>query len=398
MSNTPKTRVAIIGAGPSGFFMAEELLRHDNSLVVDIFERLHKPYGLLRYGVAPDHPHTRRIIKLMEHTAARPGFNLRLGVEIGRDVTIDELRANYSAVFVATGAEVVRSLDIPGEDLPCVYSARAFAAWANGHPDHLNDQFDFDTETAVIIGNGNVSLDIVRILSRDPAALEEFEFSPAAKETLAHSRVRNIHVIGRRGPAQAAFEEKELLELGELPNVEFRVDPIVMMLSETDERELAAPDADRARGIVETLRTFASRSKGEAARTVVSFDFLRRPLAIKGTTRPEEITLELCRLEGDAGEQRALPTGALQRLPCGVVFVSIGQRGKPIPGLPFDDVEGVIPTKDHRVLMDGVPLPDVYAVGWLKRGAHGLIGNNRKDAMMTAQAYFANRQQKHTVS
>lgn len=388
MSNAPKTRVAIIGAGPSGFFVAEELLRHDNSISVEIFERLNKPYGLLQYGVAPDHPHTRRIITLMKHTATRPGFKLNFGLEIGRDITIEELRAKFDALFIATGAEVTHTLGIPGEDLPGVHSARAFAAWVNNHPDHAGDQFDFNTETAVIIGNGNVALDLVRILSRNPASLEEFPFSDAAREALARSRVKNIHVIGRRGPAQSSFEEKELLELGTFPDIDLRIDPVITMLGPTDEQELAAENADRARAIVETLRKYASRPGPANPRTTVSFDFLRRPIAIKGKERPEEITLELCRLEGEAGQQRSVPTGALQRLACGLVFISIGQRGKPIPGLPFDDVEGIIPTKDHHVLMNGQPLPDVYAVGWLKRGAHGLIGNNRKDAMLTAQTFF----------
>lgn len=388
MSNPSTTRVAIIGAGPSGFFMAEELLRKDDGISVELFERLNKPYGLLQYGVAPDHPHTRRIIKLMERTAARPGFNLRVGVEVGRDITIEELRARFDAVFIATGAEVTRTLGIPGETLAGVHSARAFAAWANNHPDHANDFFDFTADTAVVIGNGNASLDVARILSRDPATLEEFEFSPAARAALSRSRVKNIHIIGRRGPAQASFEEKELVELGTLPNIELRVDPMALMPSPADEQELATEDADRARAVVNTLREYAARPKHPAPRVTISFDFLRRPIAIKGRERPEEITLELCRLEGEPGQQRSVPTGALQRLPCGLVFISIGQRGKPIPGLPFDDVEGVIPTQDHRVVMNGEPLPGVYAVGWLKRGAHGLIGNNRKDAMFTAQTFF----------
>ncbi|HMP75995.1 MAG TPA: FAD-dependent oxidoreductase [Kiritimatiellia bacterium] len=376
-------RVAIVGAGPAGFFTAEELLKAKRPVTVDLFERLPHPYGLVRYGVAPDHPHTRRVTALMARTAANPACTLRFGVEVGRDITIGQLREQFDAVVIATGAEADRRLGIPGENLPGVHSSLAFAGWINGHPDFADEPFSFETETAVIIGNGNVALDIVRLLAKDPAALRETDIAPAALAKLARSSLRRIHVIGRRGPVQAAFGENEILEIGTLPGVNLRVDPVVAMPGAADEAELADPAADRARAVVKTLREYASRPSSPDARITVSFDFLRRPLGLSGNGRVEEITLELERLEGKPGGQNAVPTGALQTLRCGLVISSIGHRGVPLPGLPFDEERGVIPADGHRVA------PGIYAVGWIKRGARGLIGHNRRDAMETVKAIWA---------
>ena len=389
MSEPTSPHFAIVGAGPSGFYAAAELLRLVPGARVDLFERLFAPHGLVRYGVAPDHPHTRRITKLLERTLAHPACKFHPGVEIGRTLAWDDLRARFDAVAVATGAEDDRELGIPGEHLAGVHSSLAFAGWVNGHPDYTREPFDFSAETAVIIGNGNVALDIVRILSHDPDRLRETDIAPAALAALADSRLRNLHVIGRRGPVQAAFGENEIAELGDLPGLNLRVDPVVAMPNAADEQELADPAADRVRAVVKTLRGYASRPATPGARVTVSFDFLRRPLGISGSGRVDGITLELCRLEGDPGRQQAVPTGALQKLPCGLVFVSIGHHGRPLPGLPFDASRGVIPTREHRVVAGDHVLPGVYTVGWIKRGARGLIGHNRRDATETAKAILA---------
>ena len=385
----PPLRIAILGSGPAGCFTAEELLRSGRPVDITVFERLALPFGLVRYGVAPDHPHTRRMIKLLERTAA--AVTLRTGVEIGRDLTWADLKKDFDVVVVATGAGEDRTLGIPGESLNGVVSGSAFAAWCNGHPDYARLPVNLDHDTAVIIGQGNVALDIVRLLCHDDAHLNETEMAPDARAALARSNIRTIHIIGRRGPVQAAFGENEIAELGELPGVELRVDPIVTMPNAADERELADPKADRARAVVKTLRTFASRPAPSEIRRTVSIDFLRRPLAFTGAARLEEVTLELTRLEGDPGAQTALPTGALQKLPCGLAVVAVGHRARPIPGLPFDAARGVIPTHDHRVMDGAARLPGVYAVGWVKRGAHGLIGHNRRDAMETVKAILADR-------
>lgn len=385
----PPLRVALAGSGPAALFLAGELLASGRPVAVELFEKLPHPYGLVRYGVAPDHPHTRRITKLLERTLAHPACKLHTGVEIGRTLAWDDLRARFDAVVVATGAEDDRELGIPGEHLPGVHSSLSFAGWVNGHPDYAHEPFDFSAEKAVIIGNGNVALDIVRLLSHDPDRLRETDIAPAALAALAGSRLRTLHVIGRRGPVQSAFGENEIAEIGTLPGLNLRVDPVVAMPNAADEQELADPGADRVRAVVKTLRDYASRPAPPGARVTVSFDFLRRPLGISGGGRGDGITLELCRLEGDPGKQQAVPTGALQKLSCGLVFVSIGHHGRPIPGLPFDATRGVIPTREHRVVAGDHVLPGVYAVGWIKRGAKGLIGHNRRDAIETAKAILA---------
>lgn len=382
-------RIALVGAGPAALFAAEELLRCGRPVALEIFEKLPHPGGLVRYGVAPDHPHTRRVARLFERTLAHPDVRLHLGIEIGRTLAWRDLRARFDAVVVATGAEDDRKLGIPGEHLPGVHASLAFAGWANGHPDYANEPFDFDVESAVILGHGNVALDLVRLLCRDPAQLRDTDIAPAALAALERSRIRTLHVIGRRGPVQAAFGENEILEIGALPGVNLRVDPAVAMPNPADEKELADPAADRARAVVKALRAYASRAPVPDARVTVSFDFLRRPLGFNGGPHVEGVTLELCRLEGDPGKQRAVPTGALQKLACGLVLVSIGHRGRPLPGLPFDEERGIVPTREHRVVDGDRPVPGIYAVGWIKRGARGLIGHNRRDAMDTIKALLA---------
>lgn len=377
-------RVAIVGSGPAGCFTAEELLRCGRPVAITLFERLAQPFGLVRYGVAPDHPHTRRMMKLLERTAA--AVTLRTGVEVGRDLAVEQLQRDFDAVIIATGAEEDRTLGIPGEHLPGVAGGTAFAGWVNGHPEYTHLPLRFDADTAVIIGQGNVALDLVRMLCHGEDRLRETDLAPAALSALAASRVRTIHVIGRRGPAQASFGENEIAELGTLPGVDLRVDPMVAMPGPADEQELADEKNDRARAVVKTLREFAARPAPAEVRRTVSIDFLRRPLGISGVDRVEEITLELTRLEGPPGAQVAVPTGALQNLDCGLVLVAAGHRARPLPGLPFDPVRGVIPTRDHRVLDGDQVVPRCYAVGWVKRGARGLIGHNRRDAMDTVKA------------
>ncbi len=387
-SATP-LNVAIIGAGPSGFFTADALLRSNRPVRIELFEKRPQPYGLARYGIAPDHPSLRRITKAFERTATNPAVKLHLDVEVGRTLTLDELRSRFDVIVAAYGAETDRELGIPGEQLAGVHSSLSFACWTNGLPEYADTPFDFSGDTAVIIGNGNVALDIARLLARAPDTLHGTDIAPAALAALEQSRVKTIHIIGRRGPAQSSFGEAELREIGELPNVNLRVDPVIAMLSATDEKEIAHYSAERQRAIVAMLRTFASRPVNPDARATISFDFLRRPIGITGGERVNEVTLELCRLEGEPHKQRSTPTGALQRLSTNLLFVSIGHRGRPLPGLPFDDDRGTIPTKNYRIMNSDQPIPGHYAVGWIEHGATGLIGHSRRDANEAAKVILA---------
>lgn len=379
-------RAAIVGSGPAGFFAAAELLGTKRPVAVDLIEQNWAPFGLVRYGVSPDHGHTRRVIKLFEQTLAHPAVRLLANVRLGRDLSVDELRRHYDAIVLATGAEEDRELRIPGEHLPGCHASLEFAAWVNGHPAFADASFDFAADTAVVLGNGNVALDVVRLLCDTPERLRATDISDAALAALAASKVRTIHVIGRRGPVQASFGENEITELAGLADIAFRVDPAALVLSETDRAELEGPDGDRRRIIVDTLRDLASRPPPSAPRRIVHFDFLRAPAAVIGTDRVEAIDLRACRLQGDAGEQAAIADGEVRRLPCGLVIKAIGHTGTPLASLPFDGTKGVVPTRRHRVVADGAPVPGFYAVGWIKRGAKGLIGHNRRDAMETVAA------------
>jgi ferredoxin--NADP+ reductase len=325
----------------------------------------------------------------MEKTLANTAVHLRTSVEVGCDVSVRDLQAEFDAIVIATGACDDRSLGIPGEHLPHVIPSLAFAGWVNGHPLFANLEIDLDVEDVVIIGNGNVALDIARLLARTPEELAATDMAPAAREKLARHRIRRIRIVGRRGPAQASFGENEIAELGEIPGIAFRVDPIVAMLDPEDEIELAAPESSRARAVVATLRRYASQPSPPSPRLELVLDFLRRPLAIRANGRARELTLEICRLEGNPFQRRAVPTGALQKVNAGLVIVSIGHRGRALPGLPFDDERGVIPAERSRVA------PGIYAVGWIKRGARGLIGHNRRDALETASAIFADLARAH---
>ena len=355
--NSP-LRIAIIGSGPAGCFTAEELLQCGRPVAITLFERLPRPGGLVHYGVAPDHPHTRRLVRLMERTFA--AVTLRTWVEVGRDLSVEQLRREFDAVVVATGAEEERRLDIPGEQLARVHSARAFAGWLNGHPDYAQEPFAFRGETAVVIGHGNVALDVVRMLCHAPERLRETDAAPAAVAALSASAIRTIHLVGRGGPARAAFGESELAELGELPGVALRVDPASLDVAEVC-------DSDRSRAVVKLLRDFAERPDPREIHRTVSIEFLCRPLSIQGTNRADSITL-------------ARLTGIPQTIPCGLILTAIGQRTRRLPGLPYDTQQSLIPSESHRIERG------LYATGWSARPAQGLIGHNRRDASATVAA------------
>jgi len=364
-------RVAVVGSGPAGFYAAGALLAADVPVEVDLIERLPTPWGLVRLGVAPDHPKIKSVSRAFERIALQPGFRFLGNVEVGRDVGHDELLGHYDAVVYAVGAQTDRRMGIPGEDLPGSWAATELVAWYNGHPDFQDLVFDLAGERAVVIGNGNVAVDVARMLALTPEELAPTDTTDAAIEAFNGAGIREIVMVGRRGPAQAAFTTPELIELGELAGTDVIVDP-------ADLEEAVPTDTNSERNL-EVLREFAARKpEGKPRRLVLRF--LLSPVAILGKDRVEAIELVHNRLEADErGTLRAVPTGATETLACGTVFRSVGYHGVALPGVPFDEGRGTIPNEGGRVGDRS------YATGWIKRGPSGVIGTNKKDANETVE-------------
>lgn len=378
-------RTAIVGSGPSGFYTMEALIRSEPAVLVDMFERLPSPFGLVRSGVAPDHPKLKSAIRVYEKLARSPEFRFLGNITVGRDVSVDELTRCYHAVVFTCGAETDRRLGIPGEDLPGSHAATEFVGWYNGHPDYRHLQFDLSGDTAVVIGQGNVAVDVCRILAKTADELRHSDIAGHALEVLAESGIRNIHMIGRRGPAQAKFTHQELREFGELADCEPVVDPADLQLNEASREELADRNNRANLKSFEVLQAFAARPPPTSRRRCC-FHFLKSPVELKGAGRLEQVVLVKNRLEGKPSEQVARPTGESEELACGLLFRSIGYRGVPIPGVPFDDRRGVFPNRDGRIVDGERPVPGLYAAGWIKRGPTGIIGTNRADSVSTVNS------------
>jgi ferredoxin--NADP+ reductase len=380
-------RVAIVGSGPSGFYAAGHLLKKkDLEVEVDVFDRLPTPWGLVRGGVAPDHPNIKAVSRVYEKTAALPGFRFFGNVDFGTDLTHEDLSERYHALIYAVGAQSDRRMGIPGEDLPGSHSATDFVAWYNGHPDYRELEFDLSADTAVVVGNGNVAMDVTRMLSTDPEELAKTDCADHAIAALRESKVREVVVLGRRGPAQAAFTNPELLELRELTDADVYVDPRDCELDEHSADSLQAEGTMTARKNVEILTGY-STSEPTGSERRIDLRFLVSPVEILGETRVEGVRIVRNELHrGDDGVVRPEPTELSDVIPCGLVFRSIGYRGVPLTGVPFDERRGVIPNQGGRVTESGVPVPGEYAVGWIKRGPSGIIGTNKKDAQETVDA------------
>jgi ferredoxin/flavodoxin---NADP+ reductase len=366
-------RVAIVGAGPAGFYAAGQLLADAQvEAEVDVFDRLPTPWGLVRAGVAPDHPKIKSVSRVFDKIGGMPGFRLYGNVELGTDVTREELLERYHAVLYAVGAQADRRLAIPGEDLPGSHPATEFVAWYNGHPDFHDLRFDLSGDRAVVIGNGNVAIDVARMLCLPDAALRATDTADHALEALAAGRIHEIVVCGRRGPEQAAFTTPELIELGELQSTDVIVRPEDVVNAAGDARNL------------DVLRDYAARTPlGRERRLVLRFAL--SPVEIRGDGRVEEIEFVVNELrEDDDGVVRAHPTGARETIPCDLVLRSVGYRGVALPGVPFDAARGTIPHHAGRVLgAGGEPLAGEYCVGWIKRGPSGVIGTNKRCASET---------------
>ena len=364
-------RVAIVGSGPAGFYAANALLTADPPAEVDMLERLPTPWGLVRLGVAPDHPKLKEVSRAFERTAQRPGFRFFGNVELGAAVTHEELCELYDAVLYAVGAQTDRRLGIPGEDLPGSWAATQFVAWYNGHPDYQGLEFDLSHERAVVIGNGNVALDVARMLALTPEELAPTDATDAAIEAINGAGIREIVVVGRRGPVQAAWTPVEVGELGDLAGADILLDPAELELDEQSAAELEAAPGTVKRS-VEHLRDYAAR-KPEGKPRAIRLRFLRSPVAILGDERVEGIEL----VRNELVDGRAVATGDRETIECGLVFRSVGYHGVALPGVPFDERTGTIPNDGGRVE------PGTYVAGWIKRGPSGIIGTNKKDANET---------------
>jgi len=371
--------IAIIGAGPAGFYTAEALLDGVPDARIDIVERLPTPFGLIRAGVAPDHQTTKKVAKRFQQTALRELVRYYGNVEVGRDVTIDELREIYDAVIFAVGAPADRTLGIPGEDKPGVHGSTAFVGWYNGHPDYRGLKPRMDTRAAVIVGNGNVALDVARVLVKSRQEMAVSDLPDHAAESIHRSPISDVYVLGRRGPAEAKFTNVELREMGRLEECAPLVEPPVLQPSTE-----ALSDRDRrlSEKNLATFGEFIEAASGNKPKRV-HFRFFTAPVEIIGDDRVEGIRVETTRLENG----RTVGTGETSVIPCGLIVVAIGYRGLPFDGIPFDPVRGLIPNDDGRI---GKGL---YAVGWAKRGPTGIIASNRPDGLTCAEQIQADIRQ-----
>ena len=386
-----RARVAIVGAGPAGAFAAACLLRARGDAEIDLFERLPTPWGLLRGGVAPDHQEIKRLENAFDRQTLKRGCRFLGNVEVGVDVSHSELMRHYTAVIYATGAQTDKSLGIGGEELPGSWAATEFVAWYNGHPDYRDLKFDLSAQRAVVIGNGNVAADVTRMLTLSARELERTDVADHALEALRESAIEEVIVLGRRGPAQAAFTSAELRELGHLDGVDIRVDAGDLELDAVSRRWLAEQGTFTARKNMELLREFAARpARADAgAGRRIELRFLRSPVQIRGTAKVEAVDVrrnEIVRADDGSLRARALDED-VETIGCGLVLRSVGYRAVPLPDVPFDDRSFVLPNERGRVLTpDGEPLHGVYAVGWIKRGPTGILGTNKRDAEETVSS------------
>ncbi len=381
-------RVAIIGAGPTGFYATDQLFRQPELVVdVDLYDRVPTPYGLVRAGVAPDHQKIKAVTAAFDKVAAHPRFRFFGGVELGRHLSVDDLRAHYHMIIYTTGAQTDRRMGIPGEDLQRSHAATEFVAWYNGHPDYRDLTFDLSQERAVVVGVGNVAADVARILSRTPEELAATDIADYALEALSASRIREVYVLGRRGPAQAAFTNPEVRELGELTGADVSAIPEEVELDELTRQALErAPDRATQKKI-EILKEFSRRAPtGKPKRLVMRFLVSPVELLDDGRGGVGRMRLVKNRLYATAtGTLQPKATGEFDELPVGLVFRSVGYRGVPLPGVPFNDDWGVILNEKGRVLdpQTKQPLVGQYTAGWIKRGPTGVIGTNKPDAAET---------------
>ncbi|MBI1257225.1 MAG: NADP oxidoreductase [Chloroflexi bacterium] len=388
-------RVAIIGSGPSAFYAADYLQKQTGLVVqIDMYDRLPTPYGLVRGGVAPDHPKIKTVTKVYERTAQAPGFRFFGNVEYGKDISHDDLTTHYHAIIFAVGAPSDRKMGIPGEDLAGSFPATEFVGWYNGHPDHCDLSFDLSHEQVAVIGNGNVAMDVARILASSYEELAATDIADYALEALKESKVTDIYMLGRRGPAQAAFTNPELKEFGELAEAECVVRPEDIELdSLSNQYILSGEDRNAERNMQTLIRYSTQGDLGKKKR--IHMRFLVSPVRLIGTDRVEAVEIVHNELyQSDDGSLRPRATDRTEILPIGLIFRSIGYKGVPVADVPFDARAAVIPNDHGRVLDPADPskVMGEYVVGWIKRGPTGIIGTNKPDAQESVDQLLADLQ------
>jgi ferredoxin--NADP+ reductase len=395
-------RIAIIGSGPAAFYTAEHLLKHSElNLEVDMFERLPTPFGLVRGGVAPDHPKIKSVTKTYDHIAENPRFRFYGHVEFGRHLTLADLRAHYHQIVYATGAQTDRHMHIPGEHLRGSHSATEFVAWYNGHPDFRHLHFDLSHERVAVVGVGNVAIDVARILCRTPEELATTDIADYALEALRHSRVREVYMLGRRGPAQAAFSNHELQEIGKMADAEPLVLPAEATLDVASQAFVSASTDHSLAKKVDLLQHYARQALDGKTRRL-HIRFLVSPTELIGDEAGQVVKMRLVKnvlVADEKGGINAQATDQFEELPVGLVFRSVGYRGVALPDVPFHERWGVILNEHGRVLDPSTKQPRLgeYTSGWIKRGPSGIIGTNRPDALETVQAMLADVAQERVL-
>jgi ferredoxin--NADP+ reductase len=386
-------RVAVVGSGPAAFYAVESLFKQSARVVeVDMFERLPAPHGLVRFGVAPDHAKIKTVTRAYDAIAADPRFRFFGNVEFGRHVTREDLSRYYHQIVFATGAQTDRHMGIPGEELAGSHPATEFVAWYNGHPDYRHYQFDLSGERAAVVGVGNVAIDVARVLMRTPDELVKTDIAAHALDALRESRIREVFLLGRRGPAQAAFTNPEVKEIGEMADADVVVRPDEVQLDPLSQAQVDAAGDRTLLKKVEILQEYARRPPGNKGRKL-HVRFLVSPLELLGDAQGRVRAMRLGRnrlVASGNGGINAEATGEVEEMPVGLVFRSVGYRGVAIPGLPFDERKGVIPNEAGRVLDGpGSPAVGIYVAGWIKRGPSGVIGTNKPDSAETVGAMLA---------
>lgn len=376
---TPSLHVAVVGAGPAGIFTADILKHQDIPIRVDLFERLPVPFGLVRYGVAPDHPRITAIIDSLHQILARGDIRLVAGIEVGTDITMDQLRASYDAVVLTTGANDDATLSIPGVDLPGSFGASQFVSWYDAHPDVAPD-WQLDAEQIAVIGAGNVALDITRMLTKQANDLLTTEIPDHVHDTFAASRITDVHLFARRGPAEAQFSRLEVRELDQVPGLDIIVDPADMVFDRSSHALVAS--SSHRRLVVNTIQRWSEQDPANfTGSRRLHLHFMEAPIRLDGTHRVESITTERTRHLPNGTVEG---TGEFRHYPIGQAYRAVGYASSPVPGIPFDQAARRIPNDGGRVLdADGAAIPGLYVSGWIKRGPVGLIGSTRSDSLQT---------------